>query len=39
LYGIIAIPSTILIDADGVIVEKNLIGEELLKRIQELLDN
>ncbi|MBN2164856.1 MAG: AhpC/TSA family protein [Marinilabiliaceae bacterium] len=36
-YGIKSIPSTILLDKDGKIVAKNLRGEELSLKIEELL--
>ncbi len=39
LYGVSAIPQTILLDSKGVIVAKNLRGKELEKKIVELLDN
>jgi len=37
LYGIQAIPSNILIDKNGLILAKNLRGEELEKKLAELL--
>ena len=37
LYGVSSIPSTILIDAEGKIVAKNLRGDELNAKISELL--
>jgi thiol-disulfide isomerase/thioredoxin len=37
LYGVPAIPHTVLIDRDGIIIAKNLHGEELRQAIQELL--
>lgn len=37
LYGVKSIPLTLLIDQNGVIVAKNLRGEELSQKIEELL--
>ncbi len=37
LYGISSIPSTVLIDPNGIIIEKNLRGEELYKKLEQLL--
>ncbi len=37
LYGIRAIPSNLLLDKNGIIVAKNLRGEELQKKLAELL--
>lgn len=37
LYGITAIPQSVLIDGNGKIVAKNLKGEELNKKLEELL--
>ena len=37
LYGISSIPSTVLIDPNGIIIEKNLRGEELYKKLERLL--
>ena len=37
LYGVPAIPHTVLIDRDGVITAKNLHGDELREAIEELL--
>lgn len=37
IYGVSAIPHTVLIDKDGTIVERNLRGEKLYERIAELL--
>jgi thiol-disulfide isomerase/thioredoxin len=37
LYGITAIPQSVLIDSKGKIVGKNLKGEELNKKLEELL--
>lgn len=36
IYGINAIPATVLIDQEGTIVERNLRGEALIKRLAEL---
>ena len=38
LYGISSIPSTILLDPNGIIIEKNLRGDELYKKLEELLE-
>ncbi len=38
LYGVSAIPHTVLLDKEGVIIAKNLRGEELRKEIAKLLD-
>ncbi|MCR4765219.1 MAG: redoxin domain-containing protein [Bacteroidaceae bacterium] len=38
LYGVNAIPHTVLIDKDGTIIERNLRGEKLYEKIAELLD-
>jgi peroxiredoxin len=38
LYGINSIPSNILLDPDGTIIAKNLRGEELHHKLEELLD-
>lgn len=37
LYGVNSIPANFLLDKDGVIIAKNLRGEELYKKIKELL--
>lgn len=37
-YGINSIPANILIDKNGIIVEKNIRGEELRNKISELLE-
>ncbi|UKJ09060.1 TlpA disulfide reductase family protein [Solitalea lacus] len=37
MYGVQAIPATFLLDANGKIVGKNLRGEELAKKLEELL--
>ncbi|MDR0976306.1 MAG: AhpC/TSA family protein [Prevotellaceae bacterium] len=37
LYGVDAIPHTVLIDADGVILAKGLYGDALIEKITELL--
>jgi len=39
LYGISSIPSSVLIDKDGVIRAKNLHGDELRAKIEELLED
>jgi hypothetical protein len=36
LYGIRAIPQNYLIDPNGKIIAKNLHGEELMKRLEEI---
>ena len=36
LYGVNSIPHSILLDKDGVIVAKNLRGEELHKKLAEV---
>lgn len=38
LYGIQSIPQNILISPEGIIIEKNLRGEDLQLKLQELLD-
>lgn len=38
IYGVSAIPHTVLIDKDGTIIERNLRGEKLYEKIAELLD-
>ncbi|MEN8121013.1 MAG: TlpA disulfide reductase family protein [Bacteroidota bacterium] len=38
LYGVSAIPHTLLLDKDGVILAKNLRGEKLREKVAELLD-
>jgi hypothetical protein len=37
-YGIRSIPYTILLDQKGIIIDKNLRGEKLIKRISQLLN-
>ena len=37
-YGINSIPSNLLLDKDGIIIEKNIRGEDLRTTISELLD-
>ena len=37
LYGIKSIPQNILLDPDGIIIEKNLRGEDLHEKLEELL--
>ena len=36
-YGISAIPATVLVDKDGTIVARNLRGEDLINKIEEML--
>lgn len=36
LYGINSIPATVLLDKEGVIIAKNLRGEALRKKLEEL---
>jgi peroxiredoxin len=38
LYGVRSIPHTVLLDKNGIIIAKNLRGDELRKKIAELLD-
>jgi len=38
LYGVSAIPHTVLLDKEGVIIAKNLRGEKLREKVAELLD-
>ncbi len=38
LYGVSGIPHTVLLDENKIIIAKNLVGEELSKKISELLD-
>ena len=37
-YGVSAIPATVLIDQNGNIIAKNLRGDELAKKVSEILD-
>jgi len=37
VYDIVAVPQNFLIDPDGKIVGRNLRGEELLKKLSQLL--
>ncbi|WP_256378884.1 hypothetical protein [Chitinophaga sp. XS-30] len=37
MYGIRSIPSNVLIGPDGVVVGKNLRGEKLFSKLEELL--
>ncbi len=37
LYGVRSIPSSILLDPDGIIIAKNLHGEELREKLEELM--
>jgi len=39
IYGIRNIPSNVLFDPNGIIVARNLRGEELIKKLQELYTN
>jgi peroxiredoxin len=36
LYGVNSIPSNVLLDQDGVIIARNLRGEDLHKKLEEL---
>ena len=36
-FGVLAIPMNVLVDSDGVIIEKYVRGERLLERLAELL--
>ena len=38
LYAVNAIPHSIILDKDGVIIAKNLNGDELRKKVSDLLD-
>jgi len=38
MYGVQSIPASLLIGPDGKIVAKNLRGDELAKKLAELLD-
>jgi hypothetical protein len=38
IYNIRAIPATILIDGNGTIIGKNLRGQDLAKKVAEVLD-
>ena len=37
LYGVLAVPTTVLIAPDGHVLERNLRGEALEKRLRKLL--
>jgi peroxiredoxin len=37
-YGIKAIPSNVLVDKNGVIIAKNIFGDNLVKKLHEVLD-
>jgi hypothetical protein len=37
LYGIRSIPSSVLLDPEGIIIAKNLRGEELRTKLEELM--
>ena len=39
LYGITSIPQNILVNKEGIIVAKNLRGEELLSKLAEIFGN
>jgi thiol-disulfide isomerase/thioredoxin len=39
LYGVRSIPATVLIDPDGIIIAKNLRGEELEAKLEELFSD
>jgi thiol-disulfide isomerase/thioredoxin len=39
LYGVRSIPANVLIDQQGIIIAKNLRGEDLLNKMAELLGN
>lgn len=36
-YGIMSIPSNVLVDKNGIIIARNLTGEELTKKLEEVL--
>ena len=38
LYAVNAIPHSIILDRDGIIIAKHLNGDELRKKVSELLD-
>ena len=38
VYGVSSIPYTILVSADGTILERNLQGDALYQKIEELLN-
>lgn len=37
LYGVMSIPSNVLLDANGVIIARNLTGEDLIKKLEEVM--
>ncbi len=37
-YGIKAIPSNVLVDKNGVIIAKNIFGEKLVQKLNEVLN-
>ena len=37
-YGVQSVPANFLINPEGVIIDKNLTGEELYKKLKTLLD-
>jgi peroxiredoxin len=39
LYSVTSIPANFLLDKDGIIIAKNLRGEELLNKVKEILNN
>ncbi|GAB1404772.1 hypothetical protein MASR1M74_19510 [Lentimicrobium sp.] len=39
LYGVMSIPSNVLIDKDGIIIAKDLRGKKLLDKLAEILPN
>lgn len=39
LYGVNSIPSNVLLDSNGIIVAKNLRGDDLVDKVNELLNN
>jgi len=36
-YGVSSIPHSVLVDKEGIIIAKNLRGEELIKKLEEVL--
>jgi thiol-disulfide isomerase/thioredoxin len=38
IYGIIAIPDNLLIDPNGIVIARNLRGEDLRKKLQEIFE-
>ncbi len=39
LYGVLSIPSNVLLDPDGIIIAKNLRGDRLRKKLEEIFNN